>query len=93
VGDIGLVGARVAVGDDGDTVEGYNVVIGGGYARGAKIARELVENVKAENAPALVERLLKVYLARRQSADESFQAFADRHAIDELKRFAEEIAP
>ena len=92
VGDIGLVGARVAVGDDGDTVEGYNVVVGGGYGADAKIARDLVENVKADDAPALVERLLNSYLAHRQGADESFQAFADRHAIDELKRFAEETA-
>jgi ferredoxin-nitrite reductase len=92
VGDIGLVGARVAVGDDGDTVEGYNIVVGGGYGGDAKIARDLVENVKAEDAPALIERLLKSYLAHRQSPDESFQAFADRHAIDELKRFAEETA-
>jgi ferredoxin-nitrite reductase len=92
VGDIGLVGARVAVGDDGDTVEGYNVVVGGGYGADAKIARDLVENVKAEDAPALVERLLNSYLAHRQGANESFQAFADRHGIDELKRFVEETA-
>jgi ferredoxin-nitrite reductase len=92
VGDIGLVAARVAVGDDGDTVEGYNIVVGGGYGENAKIARDLIENVKAEDAPALVERLLRSYLAQRQSADESFQAFADRHDVEALKRFAEEVS-
>ncbi len=89
MGDIGLVGARVAVGDEGDTVEGYNIVVGGGYGADAQIARDLAENVKAEDAPALVERLLKSYLAHRSGADESFQAFAGRHSIDALKRFAD----
>ena len=33
IGDIGLLGARVPINDDGDTVEGYHILAGGGYRR------------------------------------------------------------
>ncbi len=56
IGDIGLIGARVAINEDGDTVDGYNLLVGGGFGTEAAIAQELFENVKAEDAPALVER-------------------------------------
>jgi ferredoxin-nitrite reductase len=47
--------------------------------------------VKAQDAPAAIERMLKAYLAHRASADESFQAFTRRHEVEDLKRlFAEE---
>ena len=39
----------------------------------------------AENAPRIVERLLKSYLAHRASPDETFLAFARRHEIEQLK--------
>jgi ferredoxin-nitrite reductase len=38
-------------------------------------------DVKAEHAPATIERMLKTYLARRTSPNESFQAFTRRHEI------------
>ena len=31
IGDIGLIGARVAINDDGDTVDGYHIHVGGGF--------------------------------------------------------------
>ncbi len=31
IGDIGLIGARVPINDEGDTVDGYHVLVGGGY--------------------------------------------------------------
>ena len=34
IGDIGLIGARVPINDDGDTVDGYHIFVGGGF--GAK---------------------------------------------------------
>jgi ferredoxin-nitrite reductase len=40
--------------------------------------------VKAEEAPATIERMLKTYLARRASPGESFQAFTRRHEIPAL---------
>ena len=91
IGDIGLIGARVPI-DDDDTADGYNFVIGGGFGNtDARIGREYAQNVLAADAPAKVERLLKAYLAGRNSPDESFQAWTDRHDIDALRQ-AEEAA-
>ncbi len=89
IGDIGLVGARVAANEDGDTVEGYHMVIGGGFGADAAIARELLQNIKAEDAPRKVEDALRAYLANRISADEAFAAFARRHDIEAIKRMME----
>jgi ferredoxin-nitrite reductase len=85
VGDIGLLGTKVAESEDADPVEGYNVVVGGGFAADAKIGRELFSNVKAPDVPMTVESILKTYIAKRISPAESFQAFAARHDIEALK--------
>ena len=31
IGDIGLIACKVSINDDGDTVEGYHVLVGGGF--------------------------------------------------------------
>ncbi len=85
IGDIGLLAARVPVNEDGDTVDGYHVLVGGGYGPNGKMARELIQNIKAEDAPRAVEHMLKAFVANRSSKDETFLAFADRHDIDALK--------
>jgi len=85
IGDIGLIGTRVPINDDGDTVDGYHVLVGGGYGIDGKMARELFQNVKADDAPRTIEHILKTYLANRQSKNESFVAFASRHDDDALK--------
>lgn len=84
IGDIGLIGARVPVNEDGDTAEGYDIAVGGGFAENARIGRTLWKGVKAEDAPRHVEALLKAYLANRAGAHESFQAFTLRHELDAL---------
>jgi ferredoxin-nitrite reductase len=89
IGDIGLIGARVPVGEDGDTVDGYHLHIGGGFGPDASIGRELYRDVKAEDAPATVERVLKAYMARRATADETFLDFCRRHEIEDLRKLAE----
>jgi ferredoxin-nitrite reductase len=89
IGDIGLGGARVPINDDGDTVDGYHLLVGGGFGADATIARELLQNVKAEDAPRTVERVLKAYVANRASEDETFIDFAKRTDIDALKRMTE----
>ncbi len=89
IGDIGLIGTRVPVNDDGDTVDGYHLLVGGGFGADATIARELLQNVKAEDAPRTVERVLKAYVANRASEDETFIDFAKRTDIDALKRMTE----
>jgi len=85
IGDIGLIGARVAINDDGDTVDGFHIHVGGGYGPDAAIGREIYRDVKADTAPKLVERMLKGYLAHRASADETFIAFAKKHDVDALR--------
>ncbi len=87
IGDIGLVGARVASGED-DTVDGYNVVIGGGYGSDARIGREFARAIRAEDTPRFVERLLGAYLANRAAPTETFSQFAARHDDESLHRLA-----
>jgi ferredoxin-nitrite reductase len=89
IGDIGLIGAKVPINDDGDTVEGYDIVVGGGFADAARIGRELWKGVKAEDAPATVERLLRAWQGNRTDATESFHAFANRHDDAALKSLVE----
>ena len=93
IGDIGLIGARVPVGDDGDTVDGFHILVGGGSGADATIAREIQRDVKSEDCPAAVERLLGAYLAHRAGPAETFFAFANRHDTDTLQRLAGEYAP
>jgi ferredoxin-nitrite reductase len=88
IGDIGLIGARVPVSED-DTAEGYHVHVGGGFGPDAALGREIFRDVKAQDAPKLVERMLRVYLARRTAADETFLAFTRRHDAEELKAMVE----
>ena len=47
--------------------------------------------MKAEDAPRIVERILKAYVAHRAARDESFIDFARRHEIDALKALTEEM--
>ncbi|MFO1103395.1 MAG: NirA family protein [Methylocystis sp.] len=90
IGDIGLIGARVPINDEGDTVEGYHILIGGGFAEDARIAAELHQNVKAEEAPEAVAKILRAYRKNRASAEETFVDFARRHDIETLRRVVNE---
>jgi ferredoxin-nitrite reductase len=85
IGDIGLIGARVETGPEGETVEGYHIHIGGGFGDDAAIGREIYRDVKAEDAPLTVEKMLKGYLAQRQGS-ESFLSFAKRHEVEALRK-------
>ena len=78
IGDIGLIGARVSVSEEGDTVEGYHIHAGGGFGAEAAIGREILKDVKAEDAPHVIERLLRFYLQNRSEPSETFAAFTRR---------------
>jgi ferredoxin-nitrite reductase len=84
IGDIGLIGARVETGAEGETVEGYHVHVGGGFGPEAAIGREIYRDVKAEEAPELIARMLQGYLAYR-SGEETFLAFSKRQEVDVLR--------
>jgi ferredoxin-nitrite reductase len=78
-GDIGFVGVKLA-----DGTEGYHVVMGGGMGNEQGIAREIFKGVRAEEVPALVEKVLGIYEARKKSG-ESFVSWTRRHAVKELQ--------
>ena len=80
-----MLACKVQTSEEGDAVEGYHVHVGGGFGPDAAIAPEIYRDVKAEDAPKIVERMLKVYLAHRASPQESFLAFTRRHEIGALR--------
>jgi ferredoxin-nitrite reductase len=89
ISDIGLIAAKVPGATEDDTVEGYHVFAGGGFGPHADIGQEVFRDVKAEDAPQTVERLLKAYLTHRASADETFLSFARRHDGQSLRKLAD----
>lgn len=91
IGDVGLIGARVPINEDGDTVDGYDILVGGGFSEHAGIGREIYPKVAASDAPHVVEKLLKTYLAYRSGPDETFQAFTAARDIETLKELAEKV--
>jgi ferredoxin-nitrite reductase len=89
ISEIGLLGCKVQTNEDADPVEGYHILVGGGFGPNAALGRELYRDVVAEEAPRTVARMLKAYLVHRQSRDETFLAFTRRHEIDALKALTE----
>ena len=84
IGDIGLLASKVSRGDD--MVEAYHIHVGGGYGANQSIAREIYRDVTADEAPAVIERMLAGYQQHREAADETFSAFTRRHDLDELRK-------
>ena len=61
-------------------------------ARTRRSRAEIYHDVKAEDAPRTVERMLKAYVAHRASPQESFLAFTRRHDVDALRSLIESEA-
>jgi ferredoxin-nitrite reductase len=89
ISEIGLLACKVQASEDADPIEGYHILVGGGFGSNAALGRELYRDVVAEEAPRIVARILKAYLANRQSRDETFLAFTRRHEIDAFKALTE----
>jgi ferredoxin-nitrite reductase len=89
ISDIGLIAAKVPGASEDDTVEGYHLFAGGGFGPDADIGQEVYHDIKAEDAPQTVERLLKAYLAHRTSPDETFLTFSRRHDGEGLRKLAD----
>ncbi|CAF0700838.1 NirA family protein [Candidatus Methylacidithermus pantelleriae] len=83
IGDIGLLGVKGTLG--GSQVEAYHVFVGGGFGEHRALGRQLFYSIPSSELPHLVERMLKVYLAKREPG-ETFQAFTARHDINTLQR-------
>jgi ferredoxin-nitrite reductase len=88
LGDIGLLGTGVEVGDE--MVEGYHVFVGGGYGDDQDIGREVLRSVPATEVPAAIERMLRAYLDHRDGPDDSFTDFVRKHPTAELKAWFEQ---
>ncbi|MBJ7534922.1 hypothetical protein JDN40_12475 [Rhodomicrobium vannielii ATCC 17100] len=88
IGDIGLVGVRVALSDEGDTVEAYHLFAGGAFGPDACIGREIVKNVIPKDVPRVIKQLLRYYLTNREGASETFATFARRTDIALLQAAA-----
>ena len=89
ISDIGLIAAKVAVGEQDEAVEGYHLFAGGGFGPNADLGKEVYHDIKAEETPKTVEKLLKAYLAHRASPDEAFLSFARRHDGETLRKLAD----
>ena len=92
VSEIGLLACKVQANEDDDPVEGYHILIGGGFGPNAALGRELYRDVVAEDAPRVIERILKAYLTHRASPEELFLVFSRRHDVEALKAMAEREA-
>ncbi|MFD2256671.1 NirA family protein [Luteolibacter algae] len=82
IGDIGLMGVPVK-NAAGETVDGYNIVLGGGVDDTQAIAREVWKAVAFTDIPALLEKLLSHYLSNRVE-NESFIRFTNRQPLESL---------
>ena len=89
IGDIGLLGTKTQGSDAEDAAEAYHIHVGGGFGPQAQCGREIYREVKADDAPATIERMLKAYLVHRAGPQESFADFTRRHDIGALKALFE----
>ncbi len=82
MGDIGLLGTKVKV--SGQTMEGYHVFVGGGFASNQAVGRQIFTGVIAEDLPMTLEKMLRGYLRHRQPG-ERFQSFTQRYDLNYLQ--------
>jgi ferredoxin-nitrite reductase len=92
ISDIGLLACKVQESEDGDQIEGYHILVGGGFGQHAALGRELYRDVKAVDAPRVVERILRAYITGRTSPQESFLEFAARYDDPALKTMCDREA-
>ncbi len=89
IGDIGLQGAPCKV--NGETVDGYHIVLGGGVDDNRAIAKDVFQSIPFTEVPDLIVRMLQVYLEKHE-ANEDFCAFTRRHSVEELRELFSPLA-
>jgi sulfite reductase (ferredoxin) len=82
IADIGLEGKKIKHG--GNLVDAYYFCLGGAVGEYARISRQVGYRCTAEDVPEAIERLLKTYLATRDS-NENLRAYFARHSDDALR--------
>jgi len=85
IGDIGMQSVKVNV--DGENVEGYSIVIGGGVDDQQAIAKEVFKGTAFSDVKPIVASILRGYLAQRKDG-ESFVDFAKTRSAEQLKELA-----
>jgi ferredoxin-nitrite reductase len=89
VADIGLQGSTLRErGGEGQKLEAYEIYLRGTVWGEGAIGRPIIRRVPEAEAKFHVARLLRGYLDKRTSAQETFKSFADRHSDDELVSIA-----
>ncbi|MBL4575923.1 MAG: NirA family protein [Opitutaceae bacterium] len=81
IGDIGLQATSCKV--DSQSVEGYNIVLGGGVDENRFIARDVFSAIPFSEIPSLLENMLTIYLQEKEGV-ETFAQFTRRHSVKEL---------
>lgn len=83
IGDIGLLGTKVASGEE--LVEGYHVFVGGGYGERRDIGRQIATSIPFADLPPLVERLLSAWQTETCDAASDFQSWVRGKSLVELQ--------
>lgn len=89
LGDIGLLGTGVTVGED--VVEGYHIFVGGGYGAEQHIGREIFRSVTAADVPVVIEGMLRAYIDHRESPDDTFNDFVRKLPTEQLKALFDSV--
>jgi ferredoxin-nitrite reductase len=88
IGDIGLQGTTLRErGPGGERLQGYDLFLRGGLARGAAIGRPVLRRVPGEVVHLAIERLCRSYLEARQPG-ERIQQFFIRKTDEQLIEIA-----
>jgi ferredoxin-nitrite reductase len=82
IGDIGLLGVKT--GQNETQQEAYHVFFGGRSGFEQQLGRQVFHGVPFSALPALLEKVLKIYLERR-STNETFIQFVTRHEVKRLQ--------
>src|SRR5256885_11559953 len=83
IGDIGLLATRIP--DEDAEIEGYHLFAGGGFGDRRGLGREILRDIPADEAPHAIERLVRAYLTRADSPEESFQRSEERRVGEECR--------
>ncbi len=87
IGDIGLLGVKTSL--EGTSVEGYNIVLGGGSGFDQAIGKEVFKGIPFSSVPSLLERILSTYKSKHKGG-ETFNEFARRHEVKQLQEMFSE---
>jgi sulfite reductase (ferredoxin) len=82
IADIGLEGKKIK--KDGKMVDAFFFCVGGAVGRHQATARPTGYRAAAEDVPDAIERLMRGYIAERQS-DESIRGYFARQSVDTLR--------